>query len=823
VVLPSLVTLALAGLAAEPAHVANAPSAGAFEATVKPFLAQRCAVCHNPQVKSGGLDLAAYATPESITRDPHTWDNALVKMKTGQMPPPGFPQPAASEVQAITDWIESEFARADEMAPPNPGRVTARRLNRAEYDNTIRDLLAVDLRPADDFPQDDTGYGFDNIGDVLSLSPALMEKYMTAASKVSRAALFGPDAPKPSLARLTPRTGSVPSSTVPLFDYDQTGLSLPNALYATHRFPVDGDYTIRVVPGGTRPLGSEPVKIAVWIDGRQVKVLEIDPAGVATFELDHQELFGTQGEFRTRVTAGEHTLAASVLRLYEGLPASYGGPNPSKRPVPQVPEFKPREGLPPERVEAIRRRVEARRAEKKPVNAARVSRLDVIGPYEPATGPKEASLRKVYVCGHLRGGHGSGCAKRIVASLARQAYRRPVTARDTAPLLRLFTSVRKGGASFEDATALALQAVLVSPDFLFRIEGDGEAGTAGAAHAIGPYELASRLSYFLWSSMPDEELLRCAERNTLRKPEVLAAQVRRMLADGKAQAFVEGFAGQWLQFRGLESASPDRERYPDFDNNLRLSMRRETELFFESLVREDRSILDLIDAKYSFMNERLARHYGIPWVKGPEFRRVDLTGTERGGVITQASVLTVSSYATRTSPVLRGKWVLENVLNAPPPDPPAGVPRLDEATVGASASMRQQMEAHRTNPTCASCHVRMDPLGFGLENYDAIGAWRTQDGKFPIDPAGALPDGRSFHGPEELKAILKQDRDAFAQGLTEKLLTYALGRGLERYDKKTVRAIAGRLPARDYRFSALVLEIVSSLPFQMRKGERSPS
>ncbi len=323
--------------------------------------------------------------------------------------------------------------------------------------------------------------------------------------------------------------------------------------------------------------------------------------------------------------------------------------------------------------------------------------------------------------------------------------------------------------------------------------------------------------------MPDEELLRHAEQKTLRTPEVLAAQVRRMLKDDKSKALVEAFGGQWLQFRGLESVNPDRERFPDFDNNLRLSMRQETELFLDSVMREDRSILDLIDGKYSFLNERLARHYGIPGVKGPEFRRVDLTGTERGGVITQASVLTVSSYATRTSTVLRGKWVLDNILNAPPPDPPAGVPRLDEEKVGASASLRQQMEAHRTNPTCASCHVRMDPLGFGLENYDAIGAWRTQDGKWAIDPAGALPDGRSFHGPEELKQILKQDKDAFAAGITEKLLTYALGRGLERYDKKAVKAIATELPAKDYRFSALVLEIVNSLPFQMRRGDRSAS
>jgi hypothetical protein len=817
-----LLSLTLIGLAASPTAT-NAPESTAFDSKVKPFLSKSCVMCHNAQLKSGGVNFAAFATAEDVTKDEHTWDTALMKLKTGQMPPPGMPRPDPAEVKAITEWVEKEFARVDEMAPSDPGRVTARRLNRTEYNNTVRDLLAVDIHPADDFPQDDAGYGFDNIGDVLSLSPALMEKYMTAADKVSRAALYGPEAGKPSMVRLTPRTGKIQSSTVPLFDYDLTGLSLPNALVATHSFPVDGEYVIRVVPGGTRPLGSEPVHIAVWLDGEQAKVVEIDPQGVASFELDHQELFGTQAEARIRVTAGEHTLAASILRLYEGLPASYGGPNPSKRPTVEPPEFKPRKDAPPDKVEAARRRFEARRAEKKPANEARVSRLEVIGPFDPAKGPKEASLRSVYVCGHLHGGHVAGCATRIVTSLARRAYRRPVTPGDVDPLLHLFTGARKEGASFEEATALALRAILVSPDFLFRLERDDPKDIAPTGHPVGQFELASRLSYFLWASMPDEELLRLAEKKTLRDPEVLAAQVRRMLKDDKSKALVEGFGGQWLQFRGLESVAPDREKFPDFDNNLRLSMRQETELFLDSIVREDRSILDLIDGKYSFMNERLARHYGIPWVKGPEFRRVDLTGTERGGVITQGSVLTVSSYATRTSTVLRGKWVLDNILNAPPPDPPAGVPRLDETKVSASASLRQQMEAHRTNPTCASCHVRMDPIGFGLENYDGIGAWRTQDGRFDIDPAGALPDGRSFHGPEELKQILKQDKDAFAVGITQKLLTYALGRGLERYDKKAVKTIAADLPGRDYRFSALVLEIVNSLPFQMRRGDRSAS
>ena len=332
------------------------------------------------------------------------------------------------------------------------------------------------------------------------------------------------------------------------------------------------------------------------------------------------------------------------------------------------------------------------------------------------------------------------------------------------------------------------------------------------------HQLATRLSYFLWASMPDDELRRAADANTLRDPRVLSAQVRRMLRDPKAQALAEQFGGQWLQFRALESTTRNRERFPDFEDYLRLSMRRETELFVAHIVREDRSILDFLDAKYSFMNERLARHYGIAGVSGPEFRRVALAGTPRGGVLTQASVLTVSSYATRTSPVLRGKWVLDNLLNAPPPEPPNDVPNLDETTIGTSASMREQLQEHRKNPTCASCHRRMDPLGFGLENFDAVGAWRTADGKFPIDASGKLPDGSEFTGPDELRAVLRGQPDAFAEALTSKLLTYALGRGLERYDRRTVKEIAARLPARDYRFSALVLEIVNSLPFQQQRG-----
>jgi Protein of unknown function (DUF1592)/Protein of unknown function (DUF1588)/Protein of unknown function (DUF1587)/Protein of unknown function (DUF1585)/Protein of unknown function (DUF1595)/Planctomycete cytochrome C len=793
-----------------------------FETTVQPFLSRNCYSCHDSRSKNADVNLEVFTSRASMLADPDTWQKVMSKMSTGQMPPPGRPRPDEAAVRRIVDWIASELDRAELAAPPDPGHVTARRLNRTEYDNTVRDLLGVDLRPAEDFPQDDTGYGFDNNGDVLSLSPALMERYVMAAERVARAAVFGPPPARPALVRLQSRRGKIPpSATVPAA-YDAEGLSLPNSLHAQHRFAA-GDYVLRAILGGTRPAGSEPLRVGLFLDGRQVEVRAFDPEGTASFAADRPDYSGKVVEFKTRVPAGEHWVAASIVGLYDGLPASYGGANPSRRPLPPPPAFKPRPGASPEQVEAARKAFEERLKEIPPANDARVSQLEVAGPYDPPRGPSSTSLQRVYACGHLDGHHGRGCLRRILTEVAHRAYRRPVSARDVEPLVALAAQARGRGESFEDALSLALQAVLVSPDFLFRIEQDPPPSAAEGSHPIGLHEMASRLSYFLWASLPDDTLLGAADAGTLRRPDVLAAQVRRMLADPKASALVEAFGGQWLQFRALESKSPDRERFPLFDDNLRLSMVRETELFLGGIVREDRSILELLDAPYTFLNERLARHYDIAGVTGPEFRKVELGGTARGGILTQGSVLTVSSYATRTSPVLRGKWILENVFNAPPPEPPAGTPRLDEATVGATASLRAQLEAHRTSSTCMACHSRMDPLGFALENFDAVGAWRTQDGAFPLDVSGTLPDGRTFSGPGELRRILSGDRQAFAQCVTAKLLTYALGRGLERYDRRTVNAIADKVAHEDYRFSALVLEIVNSLPFRMQRGRAGAS
>ncbi len=818
-----IVLLPLLWFAVSPA-TQQAQKPGSFEKSFQPFLAENCYACHNAKRASGELNLESYKTVAAIAEHREQWETVLLKLKTGEMPPKGFPRPDETQLKAVIAWLEAEFARADRAIKPDPGRVTARRLNRAEYNNTVRDLLGVDFNPADDFPQDDSGYGFDNIGDVLSLSPVLMEKYLTAAEKIARTAIFGAEQVKPTLARFRPENRRVVPSPKPLTEYDETGLSLPNSLHVAHRFPVASEYNFRLFLNGNRPSASEPLSLAIWIDGQLVKSLSFDPEHLASFEADRQALGGQVAEIRAQAPAGEHLVSATLQKLYEGLPQRYNGPNPSKRTPPPTPEFKPRADLPPERLAAAKKRFEEARAVSQniPANDARVSSLEIGGPYNQAKGPAPESVKKVFVCGQPGTKIAQDCERKIVTNLARRAYRRPVTPEETGKLTGLIAMAQRQGDSFEEGLVQAIQAMLVSPHFLFRIEQDRKTASTDGYYQLNPHELASRLSYFLWSSMPDEELFQAAEQNTLRKPEVLSAQVQRMLKSDKAKALVENFGGQWLELRKLESVKPDRQRFGEFDEYLNRSMRQETELFFAAIIREDRSILDFIDGNYSFLNERLAKFYNIPGVAGPEFRKVTLAPeTQRGGILTQASVLTVSSYSTRTSPVLRGKWILENILNAPPPAPPPGVPTLDDAKIGTAASLRQQLEQHRTNPTCAACHSRMDPLGFGLENFNAIGAWRTKDGKFPVDSAGVLPDGRTFNGPNDLKTIVKADSLAFAECLTEKLMTYALGRGLERYDKPTVKRIARQVAAKDYRFSTLALEIASSLPFQNRRGERA--
>lgn len=804
----------------------TADAAAGFQGTMEPFLSQHCLACHNENLKSGNLNLATYLLGSAAVEHPEVWDRVLGMVSQGKMPPAGMPAPSETERGAVTNWIETFLNRVGFERHADPGRVMARRLNRVEYNNTIRDLLGVSARPADEFPVDDSGYGFDNIADVLTISPMLMEKYLAAANKVSRLAVYGETFPeKPTrLARLlnrrSPDVNDIVSSSASNFPY-----SLRGAMYGTWVFPVDAEYEFRLrianfrseedrltpeelerraaersrrlaelrrqreagVPRQRRQITPEerqaqleaareaapPRKLVLALDGEPIFTTVVE--GSTTFEYDRGEYIA-----RVPVKAGEHRFRASYPELAD--------------------LDDPRENINPD----LRR-------------ALFVDYLEIVGPFRPSTEPPE-SYRRIFICGHAKGTHQPACARPILENLMRRAYRRPATPEEVDAKLRLVAMVQEEGDPFEEGIRLALEAILASPDFLLKVEREPGTGAkqSGAAYTIDDHELASRLSYFLWASMPDDELFRAAGERNLRDPEVLAAQVRRMMADPKASNLVENFAAQWLQLRNLGRTKPDPARFPTLDDELLDAMRRETNLFVEAIIREDRSILDLIDAPFTYLNGPLARHYGIRGVSGEEFQRVTLDGEQRSGLLTQGSVLTVSSYPTRTSIPVRGKWVLENLLGAPPPPPPDTVPELSESAQGENISLRERLEQHRADPACSSCHNIMDPIGFGLENYDAVGAWRTSDGNLPIDASGVLPDGRSFSGAKDLKQILKSQSEAFTRNLTEKLLTYALGRGLERTDAPTVEHIVSRTTANDYRFSTLVMEIVNSEPFQMR-------
>ncbi len=772
------------------------------------FIQTNCMACHSAAIRSGDMNLEAAVAPKTasgtFSADRETWERVLAKLKAGEMPPPGIPRPPAADFDAVIHWLESEFARQDLAIKPEAGAVPARRLNRAEYNNTVRDLLGVDLRPADNFPQDNAAFGFDNNGDALRLSPVLLDKFLDAAEHVVRTAIFGPEKIKPSMVHYSAQV-RIPSLPKSFDNYDLTGLSSLSAFHIEHRFPVEADYSFHIVLNGHRPNQSEPAHLGFWVDGKLIH----------QFDVDATDLEGQSHDFRARITAGDHLLSASYIREYHGLPPSYKGPEPSTR-TPQA-LISTRGALTEKDLETIRKlgtTIKLDRVETRVDN--RFEAIDIGGPFDQVTKPAPENLARIFVCKPANKDD-LACARTIIADFAGRAFRRPATRAEVDPFVNLVSLARKQGDSFEEGIASALEAVLVSPPFLFRMEKDRPATPGHASVPVSDYELASRLSYFLWSTMPDAELMRVAAAGQLHVPAVLNAQVRRMLKDRKSDGLVENFAGQWLQLKNMDVVKPDPERFPEFDESLRQSMRRETELFFANIVRQDRSVLDFLNADYTFLNERLARFYGVPGVTGPDFRKVDMSATQRGGgLLAQGSVLTVSSYATRTSPVLRGKWVLENILNAPPPPPPPNVPALDDTKIGASMTIRQQMEAHRANAVCASCHSRMDPLGFGLENFNAIGSWRDMDGKFPVDSSGALPDGRAFHGPVELKTILKTTPDAFVKGLSEKMLTYALGRGIERYDKPVLVSIQTKMAADDYRFSDLILGIVNSVPFQTR-------
>lgn len=785
-----------------------------FQKIIQPFLSKNCLSCHSEKLKSANLSL------EGFPKQPEIWDKVRQKLSTGKMPPPGQPAVSKTELAAVTSWIDGMLKGSAKSGESDPGRVTARRLNRVEYNNTIRDLLGVPMRPADEFPVDDSGYGFDNIGDVLSVSPMLMEKYMSAASRISRVAVFGESLPaKPTiLTRLLNRRSPDVNDVLSKGSY--LPYSMRGAMYGSWIFPVDGEYEFRLrianfrgepenpdlTPEARAKLAEErrrrfqelkkaggvrrprevspedlkareeaarkaapPRKLILTVDGAPVITTVIE--GTTTFDYNRGEFTG-----RIPVKAGERFLRASYPELAD--------------------LDDPRQNINPD----MRR-------------ALFVDYLEIVGPFQASAAPPE-SYSRIFICGHTKGQHRSQCARPIVENLVRRAYRRAPTRQEVDAKLKLAALAQKEGDTFEEGIRLALEAILVSPNFLFRVERD-----ARTPQAVSEYELASRLSYFLWASMPDEELFRAAGEQRLRKPGVLEAQVRRMMADPKSINLVDNFAAQWLQLRNLGRTKPDPVRFPTVDDELLDAMRRETAMFIEAIIREDRSILDFIDAPFTFLNGPLARHYGIPGINGEEFRRVKLEGDKRSGLLTQGAILTVSSYPTRTSPPVRGKWVLENLLGTPPPPPPADAPVLDESKLGTTVSMRERLEQHRKDPSCSPCHNLMDPIGLGLEGYDAVGAFRTHDGKLPIDSSGTLPDGKSFNGASGLKQILKGQSDAFTRNLTEKLLTFALGRGLEGYDEAVVEKISRKVAANDYRFSTIVQEIVNSKPFQMRSGD----
>ena len=752
--------------------------------------ARYCVTCHNQRLKTGGLALDALDA-SNLPRDAEVWEKVIKKVRGNMMPPAGSPRPDAATLDAFAAGLESTLDRAA-AARPRPGRLRPHRFNRAEYANAIRDLLALDIDAAALLPPDDSSYGFDNIADILGVSPLLMERYVGAAERIS------------ALAVGDPSLGAAAQMYRVSFDLPQhehiSGLPIGTrgGTAVRHHFPLDGEYVIKLrlwktSVGYIRGLQSEH-DVEVTIDGRPV--LQAPVGGASDYQMNvlnsgaAETALETRLRARTRVSAGPHDVVATFLALAGGVRTGPEGLKPTMFAVDPLYIH----GVPA------------------------IERVIIEGPYNP-TGPGDTpSRRAIFTCKPGGASEELPCARTILSRLARRAYRRDVTEADLRPLLDLF---RKGraDASFDAGIQLALQGVLVNPKFLFRVETDPPALAAKAAHRVGDVDLASRLSFFLWSSIPDQELLDAAAANRLGQPAELERQVRRMLADPRAQSIARNFGGQWLHLRNLAAFVPTRDDFPEFDDSLRQAMRTETEMLLDSLRLENRSVVDLLRADFTFANERLARHYGMRGVYGSHFRRVPVTDPARFGLLGHASVLAVTSYPNRTSPVVRGKWILENIMGTPPPPPPPGAANvLADNAPGKLASVRARLAAHRTSPQCASCHRVMDPLGFALENFDAVGAWRTDDQGAPIDASDTLVDGSRVNGPVELRQSLLRHPDMFVTAFTEKLLVYALGRGIDHDDMPAVRAIVRGTAGDDHRLGAIVLGIARSVPFQMREA-----
>lgn len=749
---------------------------------INPFVERYCVECHNTEDKSGGLALDEL-TADDVARHPKTWEKVVRKLTARQMPPAQRTRPKEEEYEGIITSVADTLDRvaADH---PKPGRTdTFRRLNRTEYQNAIRDLLSLDIDAAALLPPDESSHGFDNVT-VANLSPTLLDRYITAAQKISRLAV-GTLSRTPGGDTFRVRADITQEEHVEGLPIGTRGGTL-----ISYTFPQDGEYEIQLRLARDRNEQVEGLR-----ETHEVEIL-LDRARKALFsvkapksEKDHQTA-DAHLKTRIQVTAGPHKIGATFLK------------NPSAL------------------LETKRQPYQAHyNTHRHPRISPALFQVSITGPYDPKGHGDTPSRHRLFVCEPKESGEEETCAKRILTALMRRAYRRPVTDADLKKPMEFYRQGRAEG-DFDAGIEMALSAVLVNPQFLFHIETDPPNVAPKSAYRIADIQLASRLSSFLWSSIPDDELLDTAEQGKLREPAVLEQQVRRMLADPRASNLVNNFADQWLHLRNLESTTPDLRLFPDFDDNLRQAFRRETELLFESVLRDDRNVLDLLKSDDTFLNERLARHYGVPHVTGSRFRRVAIDGeNRRGGLLRQGSILTVTSYATRTSPVIRGKWILENILGTPPPPPPANVPALKDNTVSSNLSVRERLAEHRRNATCAGCHKLMDPVGFSLENFDAVGRWRgTEEGK-PVDATGGLPDGSQFTGVAGLEQAVLKRPELFVGTLTEKLMTFALGRGVEATDAPAVRKIVREARAKDYRFSSLIVGIAASTPFQMRESE----
>jgi hypothetical protein len=748
-----------------------------------------CLSCHDKDHEKGGLVLETVAAHD-VAQHPEVWEKVVRKLRARQMPPIGKDRPGDATYDAVVSSLEKSLDRAA-AASPNPGRTaTIRRLTRTEYRNAIRDLLALDIDVASLLPADDSSYGFDNVT-VGNLSPTLLDRYVSAAEKISRLAVGRPGrSPGGDTIR-------IPADLTQEEHIDGLPIGTRGGVVLPYTFPQDGEYEIQIRLTRDRDehvegLG-EPHDLELLLDRERVQLFTVKPpvreAGVPEAEQPSHAKVDQHLNVRIPVNAGPHLLGVTF---------------PKK---------------PSELLETPRQPYQTHfNSYRHPRIQPAIYSVSVIGPYAPKGPGDTPSRRRIFVSRPASPQREERCAKLILASLMRRAYRRPVTEADLQGPFALYRNAR-GSGDFDTGIEMALSAVLVSPEFLFRVEQDPAGIPPNTAYRISDLELASRLSFFLWSSIPDDELLNVAVAGTLHQPAVLEREVRRMLADARSRSLVNNFASQWLHLRNLDSITPDMRLFPDFDDNLRQAFRQETELFFDSILREDRSVLDLLHANYTFVNERLAKHYGIPHVYGTRFRRIALGGDSwRGGLLRQASILTVTSYATRTSPVLRGKFVLDNLLGVPPPPPLPDVPALKDNTVDGRLSVRERLAEHRSNATCAACHNLMDPLGLSLEKYDAVGRRRAVEAGTPIDASGGLPDGSRFGDVDGLETALLRRPELFVGTLAEKLLTYALGRGVEFYDAPATRAIVRNARAQNYRMSSIILGVVKSQPFQMRKS-----